>query len=166
MERAERHRNYCSAVYKATRPRVRGEMYFGSGVAAAAAATAVIVGSFGEGGGDGDGDRDGGVGGGAGAGAGTIGSGSGCTGNWIEDGSGGSIFEDSAAATALRLSQTAANVVRKQLFTALLAATPASLLPILETSQVSLSLLLVVLPEQKIRPNSALNGILTILSLK
>jgi hypothetical protein len=168
-ERVERHRNYCSAVYKATTPRVRGEMRFVSAVVAAAAEAVVIVvivGFFGEGGGDGDGDRDGGVGGGAGAGAGTIGSGSGCTGSCIEVGSGGSIFEESAATTALRFSQTAASVVRKQLFTALLAAPPASLLPILETSQVSLALLLVVLPGQKTRPYSALNGILTISSLK
>ena len=129
---------------------------------------AVVVGSLEEGGGEGDGDgeRDGGgVDDGAGACAGAIGSGSGCTGHCVEGGSGGSIFEESAAAIARRLSQTAPNVVRKQALTALLVAAAAILLPILETSEVFLALLL-VLPEQKTRPNSALKGILTISSLK
>jgi hypothetical protein len=125
-----------------------------------------VVGSFEEGGGEGDGDRDGGgVDKGAGAGAGVIGSGSGCTGHCVEGGSGGSIFEESAAATARRLSQTAPNVARKQALTALLVAAPAILLPILETSDVFLALLLVLL-EQRTRPNSVLKGILTISSLK
>lgn len=123
-----------------------------------------------------EGGGDGGVGVGAGAGAGTTGSGSGCTGRSgiIEGGSGGSNFEEFAAAAAAaadisatrRLSQTAANVVCKQAFTALLVVAVASLLPILDNSEVILALLVLVLLGQKTTPYSALKGTRTISSLK
>lgn len=128
----------------------------------------VVVGSFEEGGGDGEGEGEGGVGVGAGpgAGAGPIGRGSGCTGTPTKGGSAGRTFENFDAARRRRSQTTASNVVRRQFLTARLVVAAASLLPILEISDVVILALLLVLPEQRTTPYSMPKGSLTMSSLK
>jgi len=148
--------------------RVRGEEDSSSWSDALISVSVVVVWSFEEGGGDGEGDGDGegGVGVGAGAGAGTTGSGKGCTGTSTKGGSAGRTLENFDAARRRRSQATASNVVRRQFLTARLVVAAASLLPILEISDVVILALLLVLPEQRTTPYSIPKGSLTMSGLK